>query len=87
MSMNEPSTMMKWIREQSPKARIAWLVAALAAVWFLGSCASSIFYERDCRHFGTHSDAQRFYHLTGGPILDFHGLDGDNDGSACERLP
>ncbi|MSQ40622.1 MAG: hypothetical protein EXR55_02970 [Dehalococcoidia bacterium] len=78
--------MLRWFQEQSFKARVAWLFVALVGVWFLGSCASGVFYDRDCRDFSTHADAQRVYHLTGGPVLDFHHRDGDRDGIACESL-
>ena len=41
--------------------------------------------DRDCSHFETQPQAQRFFeeHQPG----DTHGLDGNNDGEACESLP
>ena len=78
---------LKWFKVQSPFTRLVLLLAAIVALWFIGAWASGIVYDRDCRDFGTHSKAQLFYHLTGGPILDFRNLDGDDDGKACERLP
>ena len=41
--------------------------------------------DRDCSDFDTQPEAQRFYerHGPGDP----HGLDGNNDGEACESLP
>ncbi|PSO45115.1 nuclease [Candidatus Saccharibacteria bacterium SW_7_54_9] len=41
--------------------------------------------DRDCSDFGTQPAAQRFFdkHQPGDP----HGLDGNNDGEACESLP
>lgn len=78
--------MLRWFQKQSLIAKVACLLIAVIVVWFLGVCASSLVYERDCRQFSTQADAQRFYRLTGGPVLDFHHLDGDHDGKACERL-
>lgn len=45
------------------------------------------FRDRDCSDFATQRKAQRFYKRHGGPRDDPHGLDGDNDGKACETLP
>jgi len=41
--------------------------------------------DRDCSDFDTQPEAQRFFerHGPGDP----HGLDGNNDGEACESLP
>ena len=79
--------MLEWFLSQTTPKRLGLVALAVVVVWFLLSWISSVVYERDCRHFNTHAGAQRFYHLTGGPVLDFHGLDGDDDGRACERLP
>lgn len=43
-------------------------------------------YDQNCKDFRFREDAQRFYYLTGGPVFDFHHLDGDDDGKACESL-
>ena len=40
--------------------------------------------DKDCRDFATQSQAQDFMEQSEG---DAHRLDGDNDGTACERLP
>ena len=56
----------------------------ISAVGIAGSSLSALVYDRDCSDFATYESAQLFYHLTGGPILDFHNLDGDNNGEACE---
>ena len=41
----------------------------------------------NCSDFSTHAEAQAAYEACGGVSNDVHGLDGDNDGSACEGLP
>jgi micrococcal nuclease len=43
--------------------------------------------DRDCGDFTTHAEAQAFFAAAGGPASDRHRLDGDHDGSACEKLP
>lgn len=43
--------------------------------------------DRDCGDFKTQAEAQRFFIAEGGPSSDFHGLDRDEDGEACESLP
>ena len=43
--------------------------------------------DRDCSDFTTHAQAQAFFESEGGPATDFHGLDRDKDGLACETLP
>lgn len=43
--------------------------------------------DRNCGSFETHAEAQQFFVAAGGPQRDSHGLDGDNDGIACEHLP
>jgi hypothetical protein len=45
------------------------------------------FVDRDCSDFATEREAQAFYERNGGPGSDPHGLDGDDDGRACEELP
>ena len=41
----------------------------------------------NCADFSTHAEAQACFQACGGVNNDVHGLDGDNDGSACESLP
>ena len=43
--------------------------------------------DRNCSDFDTWQEAQDFYEATGGPDSDPHGLDGNDDGIACESLP
>ena len=43
--------------------------------------------DRNCSDFETWQEAQDFYEAAGGPDSDPHGLDGNNDGIACESLP
>jgi len=46
-----------------------------------------LFNAYNCSDFSTHAEAQAVYEVCGGLSNDVHGLDGDNDGSACEDLP
>ena len=44
--------------------------------------------DLNCSDFNTHAEAQRCYeYCKDQGYGDTHGLDGDNDGSACESLP
>jgi hypothetical protein len=43
--------------------------------------------EYNCDDFKTQPQAQKFFTKAGGPSKDVNGLDGDNDGEACESLP
>ncbi len=43
--------------------------------------------EYNCDDFATQEEAQTFFKNAGGPSKDVNGLDGDNDGQACESLP
>ena len=39
--------------------------------------------DKNCGDFSSQSEAQEFYEAAGGPEVDPHRLDGDNDGGAC----
>jgi hypothetical protein len=43
--------------------------------------------QYNCDDFATQVEAQTFYEKAGGVEGDTNGLDGDNDGEACESLP
>ena len=43
--------------------------------------------DRNCSDFDTWQEAQDFFLNAGGPDSDPHGLDGNDDGIACESLP
>jgi len=43
--------------------------------------------EYNCDDFATQEEAQRFFVNAGGPSDDVNGLDGDNNGVACQALP
>lgn len=43
--------------------------------------------DYDCSDFSTQAEAQRFFEAEGGPREDYHNLDRDGDGVACESLP
>lgn len=42
--------------------------------------------DYDCIDFGSQEDAQIFFEDEGGPYDDYHNLDSDGDGVACESL-
>lgn len=43
--------------------------------------------DYDCSDFSTQEEAQGFFEDEGGPDDDYHNLDRDGDGVACESLP
>lgn len=43
--------------------------------------------DYDCSDFSTQKEAQKFFEAEGGPQKDYHNLDKDGDGVACESLP
>jgi len=43
--------------------------------------------DYDCSDFSTQEEAQQFFEDHGGPWEDYHNLDRDGDGVACESLP
>lgn len=43
--------------------------------------------DYDCSDFSSQWDAQAFFESEGGPDEDYHNLDRDGDGQACETLP
>ena len=51
-----------------------------------GSSSGTYYSDKNCSDFSSQSSAQRFFISEGGPRYDRHGLDGDNDGVACESL-
>jgi len=42
--------------------------------------------DYDCSDFSSQSEAQEFFEDEGGPEDDYHNLDRDGDGIACESL-
>jgi hypothetical protein len=61
-------------------------LATAAAGLAIAAQPAVAFQDRDCSDFPTHRAAQRFFKHHH-PNRDPHGLDGDNDGIACESLP
>lgn len=53
----------------------------------LNSSRNSEYGDYDCSDFTTQKEAQRFFEKEGGPLKDYHNLDRDGDGVACESLP
>jgi len=43
--------------------------------------------DYNCDDFTTQPEAQKFFQKMGGVNKDIYGLDGNNDGQACEALP
>lgn len=43
--------------------------------------------DYNCDDFDTQPEAQKFFQKMGGVSKDIYGLDGNNDGQACEALP
>jgi len=43
--------------------------------------------DYNCDDFTTQPEAQKFFSKMGGVSKDIYGLDGNNDGQACEALP
>jgi len=59
------------------------VAAALGAALAVAPAASRSA-DKDCKHFKSRRQAQRFFKRNGGPREDPHRLDADNDGKACE---
>ena len=68
------------LRPAAPALAVALFVLALVAQ------PAIAFRDRDCADFPTQAKAQHFF-LKHHPNRDPHGLDGDNDGIACEDNP
>ena len=70
-------------------------VAIIGGVWWLqskeapptNSPSLSESDDYDCSDFSTQEEAQKFFGSEGGPQTDYHNLDRDGDGIACESLP
>lgn len=60
-------------------------VGSILAVGLIGPTAGA--QDRNCDDFDSWREAQDFFEAEGGPENDPHGLDGDNDGIACESFP
>lgn len=73
-----------WFQAQSLPKRAVLAALTVVILWFLGSWMAGEVYDRDCDNFPSHGAAELFYHVAGGPVLDFHELDDDGDGNACE---
>lgn len=58
------------------------------AIWFIYiyNTDKPTIDDKDCSDFSSQQDAQRFFESEGGPRNDYHRLDGDGDGVACESL-
>ena len=74
---------------------ILWCGIFIVIIMFVGylifknskSSHNTEYNDYDCSDFSTQAQAQRFFEDKGGPEKDYHNLDKDNDGVACESLP
>src|SRR3712207_4766741 len=71
-------------RRLSAATAIFAMTAALLAVLAVAPASAA---DRDCGDFASQRAAQLFYLRQGGPQLDPHGLDADDDGVACDSNP
>jgi len=66
--------------------RLLTVIAVAAVAAIAAGAPSSSAADKDCADFKTWRQAQSFFIKHGGPFKDPHRLDGDHDGTACERL-
>ena len=74
---------------QLASRRLSLAISSLAATLFVLAFVAQpavAFRDRDCSDFSTQAKAQHFFNRHH-PNRDPHGLDGDNDGIACEDNP
>ena len=64
------------------RVTVAGVVVGLAASF--GSASVAVAKDKDCKHFDSQRQAQKFFKRHGGPERDPHRLDADGDGKACE---
>lgn len=67
-----------------------WLLLVLAALVLAPAASASpraSAADVNCSDFATQEAAQNYFLWRGGPAIDPEGLDGDNDGIACETRP
>lgn len=48
--------------------------------------SKEIYGDYDCSDFNSQREAQKFFESEGGPRNDYHNLDRDGDGIACESI-
>ena len=73
----------------SPSTVIAPLPSASSSSTIFTTNSAYVCTENtyNCTDFQTHAEAQNVYESCGGINNDIHGLDGNDDGVACETLP
>ncbi len=69
-------------------AIIIGVVIIFGTMWFIdvGDRKNQAVNDKDCSDFSSQQEAQRFFESEGGLRNDYHGLDRDGDGVACESL-
>lgn len=88
---------MNWLKENWVGA-VVWGLIGVGGIWWFASDSDRFdsnseerSYEQygdyDCSDFSTQEEAQGFFESEGGPRTDYHSLDRDGDGVACETLP
>jgi hypothetical protein len=87
----DPAVSLTLRARMSRGARWYWIIAVTALV---ASCLFAVFAppsaraaDRDCPDFPDQRSAQDFFESRGGPIVDPHRLNDDDDGLACDDLP
>lgn len=81
------TTQEEFVQAARRRLRLAIPAIAVAVVSLAVLAAPALaFRDLDCADFPTHAKAQRFF-MKHHPNRDPHGLDGDNDGIACEDNP
>lgn len=66
---------------------IGWAIFGNSKSSYNTERSHSEYGDYDCSDFSTQAEAQRFFESEGGPQEDYHNLDRDDDGVACESLP
>lgn len=75
----------RWFISQPIYKRVVMSTLSVVMFWAVIAWSSGVVFDRNCSDFRSHRQAQSFYHLTGGPVLDPHRLEADGDGIACEE--
>jgi len=65
------------------RATVAGVAVGLVVSSF-GGASVAVAKDKDCKHFDSQRQAQKFFKRHGGPDRDPHRLDADGDGKACE---
>ena len=86
---------MSWIKQNWGSTIVVVIIISVIYLYVSGNRSDNPTTERsyqefgdyDCSDFSTHDEAKEFFESEGGPDADYHNLDRDGDGVACETLP